>query len=147
MTNFSQCKLRLRFKFGKCNNKLFNVSVIHNNIEFEILPYLVNEEIVGVYENTLILPTKIVIKAKGKNNLVDTKLDENQNIIEDMFVQITHVSLDDFELSENFLYKKMVLNTVNNEKIVTNYIGFNGHIELNFNEDNIFSQYLECNRL
>lgn len=146
MTNFNQCKLKIKFCFGRCNNKLFQVKVDDNHDVVEVLPYTIDNEIIGIYEKQIYLPTKIIIHAQGKDNNVDTILDENFNIVEDLYVQISAISLDGFDLNENFLFKKINLITVDNKKILTNYIGFNGFVELNFKEDNIFFQCMECNK-
>ena len=145
MIHLNKCRVKIKFQFGKCNNKFFSVTIKENNKSFDVLPFETDNKIIGVFENTIFLPTKIVITACGKDNSVDTKLDENFNIIEDLFVQITNISLDDFELHQNFLYKKIILNTVENKKIVSNYIGFNGEIELDFKQNNVFLQYLDSN--
>ena len=141
MTNFNKCRLRIVFTLGKCNNKLMKIFVDNQ----ELIPFENDKNITAVYESNIILPTEIPISTSGKDSNVDTIIDSDGNILEDLYAQITEVSLDNFELNENFLFKKIIVNTEFGDTYTTCYIGFNGLINLKFNEDNVFSQVLECN--
>lgn len=141
MTNFNECKLRIGFKLGKCNNKLFNLSV---NGE-QLIPIQTEDSIIAVYEKNIVLPTQIKICTYGKDNNTDTLIDDNGNIVDDLFVQIDDIHLDNFELNEKFLHQKINVVTENGEVYTTSYIGFNGTTLLDFQEENVFSQVMMCN--
>ena len=137
MTKFSTCKLKIVFEFGECNNKLMVVKVNGQTLEPE------NKQ--ATYENEITLPAKVVIETSGKEDGIDTTVDKDGNIIEDMYAKITSFSLDSFEFQEVFLYQKIKLVTENHGTHTTCYFGFNGFVNLDFNEDNVFSQVLSLN--
>lgn len=145
MTNFSKCVLNIKFGYGKVNNKLFKIQVNYNGTIDDLLAYETDKGIFSNYVKEIILPTSIDIVFSGKDNNVDTIVDSEGNIIEDLFVQIQQISLDQFDLNEKFLHQRIVINTNENQSYTTSYIGFNGTVTLNFEEDNIFSQVLALN--
>lgn len=137
MTDFNTCALKIVFKYNRCNNKFMNVSV---NDE-EINP--VNDY--ATYEKTLCLPETITIKTSGKNPKYDTKVDSEGKISEDMSVQIESISLDSFELNELYLHQKIKILTDSGDVHTTSYFGFNGTVNLDFLESNVFAQVLMAN--
>ena len=141
MTNFSECKLRIRFKLGKCNNKLFNINV--NNQE--LIPLETDSSIHAVFEQKIKLPTSIEIRTSGKDPNTDTIVDKDGKIVQDLYAQIIEVSLDNFQLDEKYLHQKIDVKTESGEIYTTSYIGFNGVTILNFQEENVFSQVMVCN--
>ena len=136
MTTFSKCKLKIDFEFGECNGKLMTVKV-NNQI-------LQPKDFLATYEDEIVLPTSIVIETSGKEQGVDTKVDADGNILEDMYAKVTSLSLDSFEFNEIFLHQKMQLIT-DNATHTTCYFGFNGKVTLDLAEDNVFSQVLSLN--
>lgn len=112
---------------------------------------IVNDEVLipvdnyVVFEKNIQLPKKLVLKTSGKIDGVDTKVDAKGNIVEDMYIQIESISLDDFPLNEIFLHQRINLLTENGKTNTSNYIGFNGTVNLDFVEDNVFSQVLTLN--
>tara|TARA_R100001163_G_C5060482_1_gene197293 strand:+ start:626 stop:1036 length:411 start_codon:yes stop_codon:yes gene_type:complete len=134
---FSKCKLRIVFEFGECNNKLMTVKVNHRT--------LVPDNKVAIYEDEITLPTTITIQTLGKQDGVDTKVDADGNILEDMYAKVLSLSLDSFEFNEIFLHQKMQLVTEDGTTHTTCYLGFNGVVSLNLAEDNVFSQVLSLN--
>tara|TARA_R110000782_G_scaffold233969_2_gene320158 strand:+ start:56 stop:472 length:417 start_codon:yes stop_codon:yes gene_type:complete len=137
MTKFSTCKLKIAFKFGECNNKLMTVNVNGKTLQPE------NNQ--AIYEEEITLPTKVLIQTSGKEDGVDTKVDKDGNILEDMSAILTSLSLDSFELNEIFLYQRMQLVTKNNRSVTGCYFGFNGSVNIDFVEDNVFAQVLSFN--
>ena len=79
-------------------------------------------------------PGEIVITLGGKNQLTDTKVDQQGKIIQDKFVQLTNVCVDRLAVSHHFLQKWPL---VNNE-IRTCYFGFNGTVQLIFDSPSAF---------
>jgi len=99
----------------------------------------------AIYEEEITLPTKVLIQTSGKEDGVDTKVDKDGNILEDMSAILTSLSLDSFELNEIFLYQRMQLVTKNNISVTGCYFGFNGSVNIDFVEDNVFAQVLSFN--
>jgi len=140
MINFNTCNLKIVFKFNECNSKLMKVEVDcgHSVILEPVDKY-------AVFEQQIELPKEVIIRTSGKNHRYDTKMDAAGNIYEDLSVQIESISLDSIELNEKYLHQKINILTENGEIFTTSYIGFNGVINLNFSEDNTFTQVLKAN--
>lgn len=141
MINFNKCNLKIHFTLGKCKNKLFKLLV--NNEE--LIPVDSGDLINAVYERQISLPTRVEIRTSGKDNNTDTIVDKDGKILEDLYVQIKEVSLDNFQLNEKYLHQKINIKTESGKMYTTSYIGFNGITVLNFQEKNVFSQVMVCN--
>jgi hypothetical protein len=96
-------------------------------------------------EFDITLPTQITCKFSGKNSNTDTVLDSEGKITADVYIKIVKIEFDGFELNESFMHKKIKLCTDDAREIVTSYIGFNGFINFDFAESDVFKQYLLCN--
>ena len=131
MTKFNQCKL----EFGSCNSKYFTVVVFDNKSVKTITPTD------NFYCTDIELPTQVKMAFSGKND-GDTLVDENNNIVEDMYVKIAGIWLDKFPLSEKYMHQQIQIVTTSGETHTTSYIGFNGTVVLEYSEDNVFSQVL-----
>ena len=135
MTKFNQCKLEIKFEFGSCNSKYFTVVVFDNKSVKTITPTD------NFYCTDIELPTQVKMAVSGKND-GDTLVDENNNIVEDMYVKIAGIWLDKFPLSEKYMHQQIQIVTTSGETHTTSYIGFNGTVVLEYSEDNVFSQVL-----
>lgn len=145
MTNFSECRLKIKFKFGYCNNKFFNVDIKYKDSLSSILPVQSDEEFIAVYENLIQLPTDIEIFFSGKDQNQDTIMNSDGEIVEDLYVQIEEITLDYFKLNSKYLNQKIDIVTENGDTHTTSYFGFNGKITLRFGEDNVLAQTLKSN--
>ena len=142
MSNLNTCKLGFKFEFGKIDDRHMLVEVIHGDAVDIVLPELDGQ---AKLQLDICLPTKITLKFSGKNANTDTIVDNQGKIIADVYVKIVKIDFDGFELSEIFMHQKIKLYTEDNTEIVTSYIGFNGSVDLNFTELDVFKQYLLCN--
>ena len=136
-------KVTIEFKFGAICNKTMDVTVCTNTQSIDVVP---DNNLIGTCTLDVSLPAQITIKLSGKTNEKDTIVDENGNMIEDKFVQITKFALDCFELNEIFLHQRIKLLTKDNNEYTTSYFGFNGKVTLNLNKNNVLEQFLECQR-
>jgi len=134
MQDFANCVLKIGFKYGYYNNRSMLVTVEYNNQVDEIVP----KDGVAIYTQKIHLPTSIKINTSGKQPN-DTTVDNNGNIVEDMFVEIVSIELDSFHMSDLFLHQKIKIYG-QDETYNTNYIGVNGHAVIEFSEENIFAQ-------
>ena len=141
MPKLDTCKIGFEFEFGVIQDRHMTLQILHDDNVFMVA----GSEGKANLEFDIVLPTRIVLKFSGKNPNTDTLVDSTGNIIEDMYVKITKVNFDGFDLSDMFLHKKIVLDTNDGQQIVTSYIGFNGTINFEFNESTVFKQYLSCN--
>ena len=142
MTNFSNCILTLKFKFGKTNNDYMKMLATHNNIEYKILPDIGD---CSTFQFNLTLPDKLILTISNKSEN-DTIIDDNGTILEDRYIQLQEASIDGFDLNYNFLHKKIKLVTFENNEIISSYFGFNGSVELIFDQPNVFQQIYSLNR-
>jgi len=136
MIDFSEFELKILFKYSECNDKFMQVEVNDQ--------LLVPVENYATYEKKFKLPTQISIKTYGKTKY-DTKVDSSGNIYQDLAVIIESISLDSFKLNKVYLNQKINIITDTGNTITTNYIGFNGTVTLDFNEDTVFAQVLTAN--
>ena len=138
MTKFNQCKLEIKFEFGSCNGKYFTVVIDDNKSVKNITPTD------NFYCTEIELPTQVKLVLSGKTD-GDTLMDENNNIVEDMYVKIAAIWLDKFPLSAKYMHQKIQIVTLSGETHTTSYFGFNGTVVLDYPEDNVFSQVLGLN--
>lgn len=144
MAKLNTCKIQFKFDFGLVDNRFMQTSVITSNNIYSIIP---DKNKSGIVEFDIDLPTQVMLKFTGKNSNTDTLIDDNGNIVGDMYVKITAITLDKFKLNKIFLHQKMKLLTENKKEITTSYIGFNGSIFIDMPESTVFSQYLLMNNI
>ncbi len=142
MSNLNTCKLGLEFEFGTVQGRHMLVEVIHSDAINRVSPESDGQ---AKLQLDICLPTKVTLKFSGKNANTDTIVDDQGKITADVYVKIVKIDFDGFELNEIFMHKKIKLHTEDNTKVVTSYIGFNGSVDLEFTESDVFKQYLLCN--
>lgn len=86
------------------------------------------------------LPGTLRLVLSNKNEL-DTEVDNTGKITADKFVQLTRVLVDRVEPAIDF-YQSLVLHTKTQE-IRSNYWGFNGYVELKFDQNDSFVWHLQ----
>jgi hypothetical protein len=137
MIKFNECELKIIFKYSKCNEKFMEVRVGDTLLD--------PQDGYATYTGLLELPAQVTITTSGKNHRYDTKVDESGNICEDLAVQIESIKLDSFDLNDKYIHQKINILTESGETHTTSYIGFNGTININFDENNVFAQILKAN--
>jgi len=137
MIKFNECELKIIFKYRKCNEKFMEVRVGDTLLD--------PQDGYATYTGLLELPAQVTITTSGKNHRYDTKVDESGNIYEDLAVQIESIKLDSFDLNDKYIHQKINILTESGETHTTSYIGFNGTININFDENNVFAQILKAN--
>jgi hypothetical protein len=142
MLELARCQLRIDFEYGLIDGKIMQVEIYNNQKVLTATPQINGDYAQAQVFLDLTLPTRLFLIFSGKNNLTDTQIDENGNIIKDLYVKITNLALDKIEISQNALNQKLVLETATGS-IPTNYVGFNGRITLNLDKPNVFLQYYD----
>lgn len=143
MPKLNKCKIGFEFEFGAIQGRCMTLQVLHDDNCY-MVP---GNQGTANLQFDIVLPTTINLKFSGKNPNTDTLVDHDGKIIEDMYVKIVKINLDGFDLNEIFFHKKITICTDDLQQITTSYIGFNGMINLEFNESTVFKQYLACNCL
>lgn len=136
MKKFNEVKLHIEFEFSSCNSK-FMILTVNNNTVSPDYPF---------YTCDIMLPEIVKITTSGKDHRYDTIIDKAGNIVEDLFVRIKSISLNNIPLSEVFLHQKIKIKTENGDVHTTSYFGYNGEANLEFLENNIFSQISKANK-
>lgn len=142
MTKINECCIEFEFEFSYVNNKLMQVQLINDQNIVSVDTQHAHDRYWAVAKINVKFPTTVKLEFKGKDPNVDTILDDKGNILEDLYVRITAVRLDGFDLRENFLHQRLTIHTLDNQFWTTSYIGFNGTMTINFEKSNTFSQYL-----
>lgn len=102
----------------------------------------------ATYIANITFPCKIIMHVNGKTKY-DTIQDNQGNIIKDKCIILNHVDVDGIKPDTNFLKKwpRISVNGAGSNQIVySNYFGFNGIVELEFEGKNLFQWLLRTNR-
>lgn len=138
----TQSFIKLDFKIGKIDNKSMTMIVLHENIK-KVYSNLEDEFSLQMSIN---FPTQIKLVLLGKKNN-DTVFDKNQNVVQDKFIQLDKLAVDNLQCSQSYLKNKIKLITADNQEIYDNYWGSNGEVVLDFNQKNIVFWALETGSL
>lgn len=133
----NQSDLELEFKIGHCNGTM-GMEIFANNTM--VSSYSVFDTDRFVFKHRINWPTTLKIVLSNKNLLHDTTVDSDGKIIADKYIQLTRIMVDRIETTVRHI-NSIVLNT-NDNKITTNYWGYNGYVELNLTQENSFMWHL-----
>jgi len=148
MTKFNEGVLTVKFEWGvpESTGNIFQITAYIGDDRFKPTTYLEDDVLKGVLSQTVALPVNVRLFFYGKTE-ADTKVNESGEIVEDMFVKITSVNLDGFEFNDSFLHKNLTLVTIPDQRsITTSFVGFNGYVDIDLNQDNVFQAYMLLNK-
>ncbi len=128
--------LTFKFEFGLLNNRHMLVEISFDDHVKKVDP--TNSEI--ILKNVK-LPNLIFIRFTGKITGKDTIVDNNGNIINDMYIKILEIKMDRLKIPTWVIEKKLSYITEFGNKINSSYIGFNGEMVINIPESNGFAFY------
>lgn len=132
--------IKIEFEVGHYNGSM-GIRIINNATELFYKPNLAEDNF--CFSTDIIIPGNLVIEVFGKNQF-DTQVDEQNNILKDKYIKISKLFVDQMEV--NFLHKLIRLETPTNI-VHSNYLGFNGKVNVDFNTDDTFLWHLThlCN--
>jgi len=139
MTLSNLSELILEFHVSQLNQKSMSITFINNDLT-DTIKHLDEGEY--TYKTKIEFPTKFMIKVAGKGP-TDTQIDDQGNIINDMFIKLTNVTVDGLSCNTEYVYRTN-LHTDSGQVVQSNYWGFNGYVELNFDYANSFFWALDC---
>lgn len=90
-----------------------------------------------VYETDLKFPAKFSIHVFGKGDF-DTEVDEQGVVINDKYIRLLEINVDGMSCYSDYVHHHIFLHTNHGQSIQTNYWGFNGRVNLDFDYDNSF---------
>lgn len=137
--NYNHCKFSIKFLFNDIDGDTMSVKVNIND-EQEII---ISNQKSYVFSKEIILPSLIQLNFFGKNQKIDTIVDENNTIVKDKSVIIESMSLDQIDIDPGHMHALIRLHTQDNTTVHSNYIGFNGHVDLDLTQTNVFFQIAE----
>jgi|688.fasta_scaffold265246_2 hypothetical protein len=134
----TQSFIKLDFEIGKIDNKSMTMILVHENAK----KVYSNLEEKFTLQMSINFPTQVKLILLGKKNN-DTVVDENQNVVQDKFVKLTKLEVDNLQCNNFYLKNKIKLTTADSQVIHDNYWGSNGEVILDFNQKNSIFWALE----
>lgn len=131
-------------------NLEFTFNFLENPMHLVINNKMIVPDIHGKanYTTDISFPACIQLTISNKNKH-DTVLDVDKNIIKDKCIILNKVSVDGIIPNINFIKKwpRISVNgTGSNQIVYSNYFGFNGIVELDFEGKNVFQWLLRTNK-
>jgi putative lipoic acid-binding regulatory protein len=140
MTLSNLSELTLDFHVSQLNQKSMSITFVNNDLP-QTIEHLDEGEY--TYKTKIEFPTKFIIKVAGKGPR-DTQIDDQGNILKDMCIKLTNITVDGLSCSPEYVYHHITLHTDSGQVVQSNYWGFNGYVELNFDYTNSFFWALDC---
>lgn len=128
--------ITFEFEFGLINSRFMRVEIEYDQKMLTATP---NSSKVTVKD--IILPAQVKIKFLGKNLSTDTVVDKSGNILQDMYVKLAKINIDNLKVPDWAIQKKFSFTTEDGILLNTSYIGFNGEMIIDIPEFTVFSFY------
>jgi hypothetical protein len=148
MNQFNQCNIDVELEFGPVDGKFMCVSGRCGDQIIELQPA---ENGLTPFVTTVSfvcqLPNKLELIFKGKDPNTGTIVGPDGSIVQDMYVKINKFAIDRLKCNDIFLHQKIKLITIDNQEIVTSYVGFNGSVVINLDQPNAFFQLHNFNQI
>lgn len=142
MTAFAKSKVVLIFEVGTIDGRSMAMD-LHYQGNVQRLADLPQ----GVLHHTMDVefPSSMRIEISGKG-VNDTKVDSQGRIIEDKYILLKNILVDGHPIDQNWCCRFVVLRSDDHGPIVSNYWGFNGVVDLDFDSDNSFKWLAKTRR-
>ena len=130
LNNPHAVEIHMVFKVGHCNGSM-SLKILHNNIvisDFERI-----EQNYLTVDTKITLPCTLSFVAGNKNLETDTRLDENGQIVEDKFIQVTDIRLGRYPVNLEKSFDGQL------------YWWLPGTVNLHFDESNFLLWHLKNN--
>lgn len=129
-----------KFEYGPIDDRFMQIEISAN--DQIILANTASEVLV----RQISLPGSISLKFSGKTPGRDTKIDSAGNIVQDMYVKLIGLNIDNLKVPEWVIQKKISYTTDDGRYLTTSYIGFNGIMTIDIPESTVFSFYRRLTR-
>jgi hypothetical protein len=131
-------------------NLEFSISDLNNpmNLVIDSKTILPNEQGKATFTKIIKFPSCIYMEVSGKGKY-DTIIDEHGNVVKDKYIKLEKVQVNSIIPNVNFLKKwpRIAINGGRSNQIIySDYFGFNGTIELEFEGNNVFEWLLRTNK-
>lgn len=132
--------LTFEFEYGRVSDRSMQVEITSG--DQSVLANLSNK----VTVKQIVIPNQIKLKFSGKTPGRDTVVDSAGNIVQDMYVKLLGLTIDNLKVPRWVLEKKTSYVTDGGQLLTTSYIGFNGVITIDIPESTVFSFYRRLTR-
>jgi hypothetical protein len=132
--------LTFEFEYGQVSDRFMQVEIISG--DQSVLANLSNK----VTVKDILIPNQIKLKFSGKTPGRDTVVDSAGNIVQDMYVKLLGLTIDNLKVPKWVLEKKTSYVTDCGQLLTTSYIGFNGVMTIDIPESTVFSFYRRLTR-
>ena len=128
------------FEYGMIDNRYMQIEISTNKQSV-----LVNAK-TNIVVKEIQIPNRLSLSFTGKTPGRDTIVDSAGNIIQDMYVKVIGLKIDNLKVPEWVLQKKLSYVTFDGRLLTTSYIGFNGTMTIDIPESMVFSFYRRLTR-
>lgn len=132
-----QSQILMEFDIGSYNGTMRLEIFVNDNL-IEVHDQFLSDRFTTNLQISWPSTLRLVLSNKNK---MDTQVDNTGKITADKFVQLKRILVDRIEPADDF-YQSLVLHT-KRQQIRSNYWGFNGWVELNFDQSNSFMWHLQ----
>lgn len=132
--------LTFEFEYGILGDRYMQVEISTNG-QIVLADASTNVVIKQVH-----LPNQISLSFSGKTPETDTIINSAGDIVQDMYVKVIGLKIDNLKVPDWVLHKKLSYTTFDGRNLTTSYIGFNGIMTIDIFESNIFSFYRRLTR-
>lgn len=121
-------KVDFVFNVGTIDNKSMNIELNYDSKTDRL-----TELSSGIFTHTIFIdfPTKCFFLLSGKGEF-DTLVDEDGNILQDKFIHLVDIKIDNLSIDQHYLPRFVEFTTEKNETILSSYWGFNGTCLIDF---------------
>lgn len=143
MDPMTKCELSITLQFAAIDHATMQLVIVNEDRNWLIDP---GQDAVIEQVINLALPTDLDLIVSGKDMTKDTVLDQSGQIIQDKYIKICEIKIDNLPVPTAWLEQKLILIKTDGECVNTNYFGFNGRCRICFAKSYAFLQILSMTR-
>lgn len=134
MTDFTKARITLEFDIGTIDGASMGMLLTCGDQQHELVDLPQGRY---VHKMDVTFPSRLHIEITGKGPN-DTQVDADGRITADKFIKLDRLLVDGHPTDPNWACRFITIQPVDRNPVVTNYWGFNGHVDIEFDKDNAF---------
>lgn len=136
-------KINFTLLFGNCNGYMSAKIYTNKDLLLKLDNFVDPVQKISLDIN---FPSVLIFDITGKNMLSDTKLDDNNNIVEDKFIKIKELTVGYLPVNDNFLPKICKFTTKFGEVTTSDFWHTNGRVLIEFDEPDFIKWHLKLRK-
>ena len=140
MQNRSQTEISFCLEQGECNGYMNSQWFFNDKLVYETK---------GLHESninlSLDLPGQLVIVATGKNPTRDTKVDDNNNIVQDKYIKLSEMYVARYPVKSHVIRTLCQFTADDGSVHTSNYFHRNGKMVINFESNDPIAWHIQRN--